>query len=303
MNFDLAFVSPAFLYGAYQRGPALPELRAPSLRGQLRYWLRAIAGARYPTLHDVYKAEEIVFGSTQKGSAVIVRLYASRIDTQTTPMLPHREGTNKPVSSQDAIRIGQRATLELVTRPGVTMPDDALHALKVWSLIGGIGKRSCRMFGAVRLTPSDVVGVWYESPDSPVALATLINNTLTSAIGTIPAPIAAIPDFPTLRPDHSWVVVCADGHANPLDANQWLFRNLLRSAKYRPHEDTFGFARGGRRVSPLIAQVRRIGDTYYPVLTAIRSRPDRRIEWNILRDFMLDVETTCSGLRAWGGWS
>ena len=61
-------------------------------------------------------------------------------------------------------------------------------------------------------------------------------------------------------------------------------------------------ARGGRRASPLIAQVRRIGGHYYPVLTAFRSEPSSRIDWNVVRDFMRDAQSRYSGIHVYGGW-
>ncbi|MGQ9778178.1 MAG: type III-B CRISPR module RAMP protein Cmr1, partial [Thermodesulfobacteriota bacterium] len=43
LKVTLETVTPLFLGGAAPRGA--PELRAPSFRGALRYWLRALVGA------------------------------------------------------------------------------------------------------------------------------------------------------------------------------------------------------------------------------------------------------------------
>jgi len=81
-----------------------------------------------------------------------------------------------------------------------------------------------------------------------------------------------------------------------------LFTNLLRTPKYIPHDErSFGYAMGGRRASPLIAQVRKIGDKYYPVLTVMRSKPDKDINWHVLNDFMKDAKSRWQGIDVWGG--
>lgn len=67
----LEFVTPCFLAGADQGAP--PQWRAASVRGQLRWWYRAVAGAAHGgDLGRVRQLEESVFGSTRRGSPVRV---------------------------------------------------------------------------------------------------------------------------------------------------------------------------------------------------------------------------------------
>lgn len=77
----LETVTPLFLAGAEPRGQ--PELRPPSVRGALRYWLRAALGSvientAQDVLSVVRKTEAKVFGSTEGdsggASAVTVRM-------------------------------------------------------------------------------------------------------------------------------------------------------------------------------------------------------------------------------------
>lgn len=75
----LETVTPLFLGGANPRGA--PELRAPSFRGALRYWLRAaLGGALGDNAETVRQEEAVVFGSTDEktgsASAITVRLAA-----------------------------------------------------------------------------------------------------------------------------------------------------------------------------------------------------------------------------------
>jgi CRISPR type III-B/RAMP module RAMP protein Cmr1 len=306
LKFNLELVSPTFLYGAFQRPPDVrPELRAMSVRGQLRYWLRALLGATTNDLNRIWETESAVFGSTGGGSTVSIRVYTTNPKATTrVPMLPHREGGGRSHSPTEALSAGQRASIELVTRPGIALPGWALASLQVWSLLGGIGKRSRRMFGAVRLVTKQEEVEWYSYPQSPDELIAVIQNILPSILPlhvTSGLYKQSVPAFPTLHPDHSWVVVGQEGFSDALEANRALF-SLLRSAPFRSKERTFGYASGGRRASPVIAQVRRVNGEFFPVITALRSKPDRDVDWSHLKNFMQTFEKDFNGVRVWGGW-
>lgn len=67
--YEVEIVTPCFLGGARDRA----EWRGASIRGQLRWWFRAVAGARFAgDLKSVRTAEEEIFGSTRRSSAVRV---------------------------------------------------------------------------------------------------------------------------------------------------------------------------------------------------------------------------------------
>lgn len=72
LTLDLEFVTPCFLGGFDPKEAA--EWRAASVRGQLRWWFRAVAGGRFAgDLHLTHRAEELVFGSTEVRSPLMVR--------------------------------------------------------------------------------------------------------------------------------------------------------------------------------------------------------------------------------------
>lgn len=297
-RFSLKLISPAFLAGADKSSP---EMRASSIRGQLRYWLRAIIGAKTTDLTVLRDRESAVFGSTSVGSTVSVRAYRDKeTKFKKYSMLPHKSNEREQ-SPQQALNEGQIWDLEMVTRPGVPLPDDALNALMAWSLLGGIGRRSRRMFGAVEIKPRPDEQIdWYQTPESP---DDFINNvrTLMTQIVNYP-PHATIPNFPTLNQNHAWIVVGKTLYGDYEDMVKELFRGLLRIDAFRAKEDTFGGIRP-RRSSPLIAQVRRVGkDGYFPVLTALKSQPDKTIDWTHLKKFMHAAESYFNGVTVWGGW-
>src|SRR2546426_3883093 len=73
--FTLQTITPLFLAGADQ---TTAELRAPSFRGVMRYWYRALVGGLVGTdtngLQKVMEAEKAIFGATNIGSAVQIRV-------------------------------------------------------------------------------------------------------------------------------------------------------------------------------------------------------------------------------------
>jgi CRISPR-associated protein Cmr1 len=77
-SFQCEVLSPLFLGGADARG-APPELRAPSIRGAMRYWYRALLGGSsllnsHDYLPKIHSLEAELFGSTDHGGALSTRL-------------------------------------------------------------------------------------------------------------------------------------------------------------------------------------------------------------------------------------
>ncbi len=323
LSFQLRTISPLFLAGADSQGE--PELRAASIRGQLRYWLRAVHGADVSGLDSVWKREAAVFGATDRGSVVSIRFTSDEtIVPQNAPMLPHRLVTGKNPLKRRAIPRGTICKLALVTRPGQALPDDFVKALSTWLLLGGVGKRSRRTFGAFAIDDVDVTpGVrvdranrwWATPPQTPDDLIKAIHAHFQwlYPAGTTFAPVSGIPDYPTLHPQHSRIVVCKRRFASAQEANQRLFNDLLRSNTHpyvQPqHKVMFGYATAGRRASPVLAQVRQTGRAYALILTAMRSPLKRSHElpatwqpdWTVVNQFLDEAETLFHGETVWGG--
>jgi CRISPR-associated protein Cmr1 len=78
-TFDLELITPCFCAGADQ---AVAEIRAPSIRGQLRWWFRVLGGDA--------KDEALIFGSAagNSGSASRIRITVSHIKPTTQRTLP-----------------------------------------------------------------------------------------------------------------------------------------------------------------------------------------------------------------------
>jgi len=105
----------------------------------------------------------------------------------THPMLPHRPD-KKGQSWQEAISPGQKLMLEIVSQPGnEKIPPTIMGTLGIWLLLGGIGKRSRRMFGALKVRLPG-------KQEEPEGLANYIGKLLRTAIGE-PLDLPHPPEF------------------------------------------------------------------------------------------------------------
>jgi CRISPR-associated protein Cmr1 len=175
--FTLETVTPLFMAGADPRGS--PELRAPSLRGALRYWLRAALGGALgdddEAIEQLHQREAAVFGSTDGASPVVLRIPGE--PSRTELYRPSRSGRDylywsmageqgKGTPPRSLVPVGERFDLELIPRP-VPRGDPATADLALrravaalWLLVqlGGVGARSRRTAGSISVVSPDAVG-------------------------------------------------------------------------------------------------------------------------------------------------
>ncbi len=86
MEFELETITPMFMGGA---DPRQSELRAPSIKGAMRFWWRAMNG--HLSLNELIKQEAEIFGdSGEHGrSKIIIRLKDIEIKTERISLTPH----------------------------------------------------------------------------------------------------------------------------------------------------------------------------------------------------------------------
>ncbi len=165
----LETVTPLFLGGAEQQ----PELRPASLRGALRYWFRAMLGGVIgdddDALKELRRREAEVFGETERGSGVVVRLRGMLREMASFDLDRDQQGRQTPSGHNYlyySTRLGQNrrvpfganqsnVVLTLTARSGVGNAQGALQkaAAAAWLLthLGGIGMRSRRCGGSVQV--------------------------------------------------------------------------------------------------------------------------------------------------------
>ncbi len=259
---QLETITPLFLYGAKQDEP---EFRSPPFRGMMRYWFRALAGGVLGDSNEALKklreAEAQVFGSPDDKhgqSAVWVRLSASDYNRHyKTRVLPHRGDTwtnylGKTLKNypKPAIPPGVRATLTLTLKPNTAIPklEIALWSLLVGLTLGGIGKRSRRGFGSLRIQAvqelpvelSDALRQQLEQaaqlPATGKDLAQRIGKLLTAARNAFsrflnnPTPHFThdLPQFPVLKPDTHIVIWTPEKEMLPAEYDESVLAPLMR---------------------------------------------------------------------------
>ncbi len=166
----LKTVTPLFLGGADPRGE--PELRAASVRGALRFWLRALLGGVLGDrdLDALHRAESTVFGSTERASPVVVRLthrsFGKNNIKPFSELHSNKIGVaylffaargTKTERERSAINVGEWFQLHLEERFGRGEPQGkalkhAYAALWLLTHLGGLGSRSRRGAGSLQVT-------------------------------------------------------------------------------------------------------------------------------------------------------
>jgi len=318
LTLNLQTISPLLLFGADQK---TPELRAASIRGELRFWFRALQGARNNSIPELASAETKLFGSTQLGSPLTVRVSATATIKNTSDpvrLVPHNPA--KANITSPAIDINQKFKVTLLTRPGVKIVEDVRHAVRLWLLLGGLGKRSRRMFGALDVLDWDA-GFWFDSakPRTAHEYANLVKVCLDKAIPNM-ATYDALPKFPILHTQFSQIFI-SDVSWNQNDskgAMRYLFEDHLRNSE-RPfvqNYDVFGYAgkdaeqKTNRRASPAIIQLRTLqhdtGISLHPVVTAMSSEfaipSGRKLDWTLFQEFLSQYKASLNGVHAWGNY-
>lgn len=167
------------------------EVRPPSFRGMMRYWLRALLGGIHgPSLMLVSAVESAVFGRPSHGSPLALRVRQGAPASALPPAGEELPGLGYLYYAayhgrRDAVLPGERFQLRLQTRPfameNIEIDGIALDAETGWNLglaslwlttrLGGLGMRMRRGAGNLRLV-AEPAGWPVELPPALVRAAT-----------------------------------------------------------------------------------------------------------------------------------
>lgn len=252
----LETVTPTWMGGAGSQ----PELRPPSVRGCLRFWLRALLGGTLgEDLPSLRAAEGAVFGSVTRASPIVVRLDGSPETGPATLSAEDFPGAcymfwSTYQRKRDAILPGQTCQMQLHRRlwdfldvevQGETISvERSFHyaAAALWLLLrlGGVGARVRRGGGILRSTEQPTG--WPDSVPSPVSraatpdqlaaeLAAGLNAIRRSVPWQTSAP-ATVSSFDVLHPGVCQVFVADRTFPTWWEALDWagrLFQEFRRS--------------------------------------------------------------------------
>jgi hypothetical protein len=211
------------------------------------------------------------------------------------------------------IKPDQTFSLELIPRPPhAQVSPVVLSITALWLLLGGLGKRSRRGFGTLRLQKDvDSLPLKLDTYRDVEAFENVLLQTISEALKEVqnyistlritPALLSNPPAFPILHANHTKILLCKKPFPTWEDAMR-TFWNLLRSNPYRG-DPVFGFAgSAGRQASPLHLRIVKIGDKYHLLMTAFRSRfAGSSPNWRKLQDFLSDCCQKWQGTWIMGG--
>jgi len=207
-------ITPMFLAGGQEkvennRVQKVPEFRAPSIRGALRWWFRAVAGG-YVNLSELKRLEGCLFGDPDKAgaSSLVVRVWAAAFDKEAMAfMLPHKQGNQR--ANTRCIPVGTCFKVTLQESAYDPAPDALKTAKTLFNLsatLGGLGRRSRRGFGAFQPTDwkFENTGAVKEHVEAKVEAARKVVKAFIDAHppATVPTFAAnAVADYPILHPN------------------------------------------------------------------------------------------------------
>lgn len=269
---DLPFftVTPAFIGGANSRGA--PELRVPSLRGALRYWLRAMLGTHYGDGIDALRKEEgrLMGSAVDKDSASSI--FQLRIIQSVEESKPYSKIVNlddwgnagypglayllfaarKTQNEKERSGLTGSFTLRVASRPGLRVSDQDwlkfYSSLWLLSHLGAIGSRSRRGAGAMQIQPCDLPERFTGWPrlDVQATSASGLQGELANGLKYFRSQFEARPaanshpaEFDILSPDTCQILIMPEEYSSGIEALNAIggkfqvFRN-----KRRPDYDT-----------------------------------------------------------------
>jgi len=227
IELELRLITPMFGggYKAREVDPLQP-IRPAAIRGHLRFWWRATAGARYTSVAELHKAETELWGgaSTKDNPAVgkvaiQVQILSAGEETpysQVAPpskpedgplhgyfLFPFREQREQNIPAavgRKQVRFQLRLTLDASLSEAQRA--EVRTALKAWIAFGGVGARTRRGCGALTvvganadqwLPPEQGLAQWLGMP--PNAASKCDWTTLAGARGIV---------VPTASPEEAW---------------------------------------------------------------------------------------------------
>lgn len=235
----LTFITPLFSKGTYDD---LPEIRPPSIRGQLHWWFRALGGT--------HAEEHAIFGGVHGGavaSKMLVRVANIKGETGKPATLPHKSGGQ--ASEKTAFLPGTTFDLHILERLGGLTEKQRvvfLRCLEAWLLVGTLGLRATRAAGSFVWAPA---GAGISMPETLAEY----RRRLDSVFGGTSMKVMLLEE-PFRKPEDARICVSdtLGGRDDPNGTSDLARLN-----------DPLGRIRPKRKTSPLRFRIVMIGDAFH----------------------------------------
>jgi CRISPR type III-B/RAMP module RAMP protein Cmr1 len=274
--------------------------RAAPFRGLIRWWFRAVVGAA-TSKEELRQREARIFGTAESASSVAIRIRQRGMHSGSFAINPSNATDPRYTATRKAL-VPRNAKVELEIAPtdlrgSFEAVREAYAALWVASHFGGIGQRSRRGAGSLRLvavTGIDQLGPITATDHQEYAKALSAGLRVARRLANASNLRSGGPEsgFPVLHPDCAAVwVVRGPGHGDETEVRRYLMdiRRGLPTHRSRPVEPEFGLAGRRRLASPVwvrVADFNRQRTLF--VVTLFRHRP-REVpapDWRNVEEFV-----------------
>jgi len=246
ITFRCETITPMFLAGADGK---TPELRAPSIKGALRFWWRAI----HPNLDlvNLKNKESEIFGGSgddeAKKSSFSLQIISSQIKNEYVSPLPHKTKTFKKDT------IPAKTKFDIIIR-GSNNLKKICFLLEFISIVSGIGGRSRRGFGNFKIVEINDKSYSFQISNSNIIeLIQKINSNFS------------LTDF---NRNYPYLQKIEIGKAHKS------YNVLLKKIGVSSHDnnsDYTGFARGKDRfASPIYVSIYEKEEKFYPIISTLK---------------------------------
>ncbi len=302
VSFELEVVTPLFLGGADGK---TAELRPPSIRGAMRFWFRAMMGRIVGgDIKAMKELEADVFGDTDKASSVILRLGNVNLNKDSYNPLPHKSTGFK----FEGFKPDQKFNLTLSVRSSKDVQNLEIAVMSFLLLVnlGGIGKRSRRGFGSLRILKFDgelsdkkIKSLITNQPKSRQELENQIVSLIhlasskSSGFADVKRKTHSNSSFPYINQNFQMIVVekwKKDKNViieQPYDTWEEAIKDIM--LKMRNYKDEVFGSATPRQASPLLAKVHKIEDAYRVVVSAFMNtsiNSQLKGDWKKMEDFI-----------------
>jgi CRISPR-associated protein Cmr1 len=280
ITFECETITPMFLSGA---DGITPELRAPSIKGALRFWWRAMNG--HLPLQELWIREGKIFGSTKYGrSKVLIKVeedleWDGRSDASPTPH------THKPRFSKNAFRAGQNFSITLSLFYAVDLGykekftfEDLSNLFLLMATLGGIGGRVRRGFGAFNIIK---IKGGSEAKKQPKTVQEIIDLLSAEYFKLVDKKIVSLKQRNNQYPYIKEIEI-GSPNADVLKKIGFTTHDVKGINSYN-YETALGHASRGRLASPIYVSVIKTAMGLRPIIVTLNTAPenDKRVDYTL----------------------
>ncbi len=250
-------VTPLFLGGADGK---TPELRTPSIKGMMRFWWRALNG--HQSIEDLRKAEAELFGSSDEGvgrSKFSLKIIRAELEKDNYKPVLKRNFTAQAFKPEQTFKLVLSATNSF------SKFEMVCNLLKISLILGGIGKRSRRGFGSLKIV--NINGSDFASDYSLTSICYMLNVIVPNSFKVDDSKIKRIN---TISSDADYPYIKEIEIGKPSDSYDALIQKIGKASHDYDCYYT-GFVESSHRfASPVyVSIIKDNKDKYLPVVTTL----------------------------------